>query len=401
MQLSPSTSGRTVGGSFSGRKNSLNFLRLVLALMVVYSHAAEVGWLGYRDVVINGTSLGTIAVYGFFGISGFLIAGSATRNGFGRYLWQRFLRIFPGFWVCLIVTAFVFGVIAWARHPLPHCEVPCYLDMKRGPFSYVYRNALLEINQYTVARRGVGAYLGNGSLWTLFFEFLCYLFLALLAAAGLLRHRIWALAITVALWATVFVITLTPALDRRFGLGSHWTELNFAKFSIIFMVGALIFLYREHIPDSGWIALACAALFIVGMWLLPTGGKAPAFTFTASDLLAPLIAYPMLWLGIHLPLQKVGSRNDYSYGVYIYAYPLTQLLVLWNAERFGYVPFMLLTVLLTVPFAVASWWLIEKRALSLKKLDVKGTTARMLGAKGKTSRSQDPGVGDAVPPADE
>jgi len=103
--------------------------------------------------------------------------------------------------------------------------------------------------------------------------------------------------------------------------------------------------------------------------LLPTGGKAPTLAFTASDLVAPFIAYPLLWLGIHLPLQKVGARNDYSYGVYIYAFPITQLLVLWNAERLGYIGFMFLTVLLTAPFAVASWWLIEKWAISLKKLD--------------------------------
>ena len=58
-----------------------------------------------------------MAVVGFFGISGYLITGSAERSRPLRYLWQRFLRIFPAFWVCLVVTAFVIGAIAWSTDP--------------------------------------------------------------------------------------------------------------------------------------------------------------------------------------------------------------------------------------------------------------------------------------------
>jgi len=63
--------------------------------MVLISHAITTGGFG-DEFFLNGTALGTIAVYGFFGISGFLIASSAVRNRPGRYLWQRFLRNFPG-----------------------------------------------------------------------------------------------------------------------------------------------------------------------------------------------------------------------------------------------------------------------------------------------------------------
>ena len=80
-----------------------------------------------------------------------------------------------------------------------------------------------------------------------------------------------------------------------------------------------------------------------------------------------LLAYPLLWLGAHLPFYWIGAKNDYSYGVYIYAYPLTQLLISLGAERVGFWPFMLLTASVTLAFAVASWWLVEKRALQLKK----------------------------------
>jgi peptidoglycan/LPS O-acetylase OafA/YrhL len=77
-----------------------------------------------------------------------------------------------------------------------------------------------------------------------------------------------------------------------------------------------------------------------------------------------------LWLGAHLPLQRVGARNDYSYGVYIYAYPVQQLLATWHAQRFGYWAYLGLSVLGVAPFAAASWWVVEKRALRLKRLDL-------------------------------
>src|SRR5450631_493848 len=115
-----------IGQNYSPKRNSLNFLRMILALMVVVSH---VGLGGFRDpFLLNHTTIGIVAVYGFFGISGFLIAGSASRNGVGRYLWQRCLRILPGFWVCLAVTAFGFGILA-TIHGVSnghHCDLSCY-----------------------------------------------------------------------------------------------------------------------------------------------------------------------------------------------------------------------------------------------------------------------------------
>ncbi len=81
---------------------------------------------------------------------------------------------------------------------------------------------------------------------------------------------------------------------------------------------------------------------------------------------APFLVYPVLWLGIHLPLERVGTRNDYSYGIYIYAWPIQQFLAMWGVNHWGYPAYVALTISITVPFAVASWWLVEKHALKLK-----------------------------------
>ena len=358
---------RHIGDAIDPHWNSLNFLRLVLAATVLLSHAYTIGRFG-NEGFLHGTSLGTIAVDGFFGISGYLIAGSAMRNGAGRYLWQRCLRILPGFWVAIVATAFVFGLVGWVSQH----HVVSYASGPDGPWSYVWRNWLLRIVQPTI--KGTA---WNGSLWTLFYEALCYLALLGLALAGLLRRRLGVLLLVGGSWMCVAVITLT-SWDDHFNVFQNWVWMNLLKFGVIFLVGAVIYLYRDHVPDSGWLALGCAGVFTASLWL-PNAHGNPAYAFADSDLLAPLVAYPMLWLGGHLPFQPVGSRNDYSYGTYVFAYPVTVLLAVWGANRWGYLPFAALSMLATIPCAMGSWWLIERPALSLRKVKPSELTARLTG----------------------
>jgi peptidoglycan/LPS O-acetylase OafA/YrhL len=367
-----------IGESFRGRRNSLNFLRLVLAAIVLFDHTHALG--GFGTVYIFGKSTpSTMAVFGFFGISGYLIAASAERNSVGRYLWQRVLRIAPAFWICLIITAMVFGLIGWF-HSNPSCGFSCYVHVPNGPVDYIYRNSWLKVNQQAITGtlRGVPFPVSwNGSLWTLFYEFLCYLALAVLAVTRLLRHR-WTVALlALAVWTTEIVTTSVPSLNAQLNNPAHFDLSVMFAFLPVFLAGSLIYLYRDNIPDSGAIALACVGAIVVG-FVVPLGPQAKGFTLaSSSSLVAPALAYLLLWLGIHLPFQKVGARNDYSYGVYIYAFPVSQLLALWSVHRWGYLAYQSLVVLLTIPFAVGSWWLIERRALRFKKLSFRTTEAEV------------------------
>jgi peptidoglycan/LPS O-acetylase OafA/YrhL len=362
----------TIGDSFLPRRNSLNFLRLVLALAVVFSHSLTIGAFG-SETILGKTTLGTMAVYGFFGLSGYLIAGSAARNHVGRYLWQRFLRIFPAFWICLIVTGFLFGTIVWyhANPALAHrCGLSCYVREPGGPVGYVLHGLWLQVHQSTIARTlplGYFRPVWNGSLWTLYFEFLCYLMLAALALIGLLRHRLAVAVLAGAVWLTEIIITSVPSFNQSFSPADNWDVMKMLTFVPIFLGGSLLYLYRDKIPDSGLLAWGCTVLVLGGL-VLPVGNSVPAFTFTSMDLMTVFLAYPLLWLGIHLPFHKVGARNDYSYGVYIYAFPVQQLLVVWGVSRWGYWPYTFIAIAAVVPFAMASWWGIEKHALRLKTL---------------------------------
>lgn len=356
--------------AFDPKRNSLNFLRLVLATCVLVSHAAGLGQFGSGWVVIlNGTSLAQFALYGFFVISGFLLAGSAMRGGSVAYMWRRCLRIFPGLIACLVVTAFVFGFLAWYNVPHPGCGLSCYLTARNSPVGYVLNNALLAnpyIHQNVIAgtpRTVIPIW--NSSIWTLFYEFACYVILLGLGLAGFLRHRRATLGATLALWSAILLITITPTLAQQFNL-LHFVNLEaMMRLSLVFFTGTMLYLYRDRIPDSGWLALASAALYVLGL-MLPVAGRVPTYNFTMGDVFLPFAAYPVLWLGCHLPLQRIGAANDYSYGVYVYGWPVTTLLVLWGASQWGPVPFILLSLACTVPFAIASWWLVEKRAMSLK-----------------------------------
>ncbi len=148
------TASSEAGRIIEAKRNSLNFLRLVLALMVVLSHSF-VG--GFTDpLLLNHTSLGDLGVYGFFAISSYLIASSASHNSLGRYLWQRFLRIFPAIWVCLVMAGFVFAALAWVTVPKSHppCGFSaCYLGSPTGPFQYIYQYAAVRSSKLVDHRK--------------------------------------------------------------------------------------------------------------------------------------------------------------------------------------------------------------------------------------------------------
>ena len=161
---------RPIGRALDPKHNSLNFLRLLLALGVVYSHACELGWLGYRNIVIHGTSPRTISVYGFFGISGYLIAGSATKE------WIRPISL------ATISSDFACLLDLFARYRLcdsPNCvavartsAVPSWV-LYQSPSRSVQLRVLKRLSQDQSAMghpKGPRGRHEHFSLWTLLYQ---------------------------------------------------------------------------------------------------------------------------------------------------------------------------------------------------------------------------------------
>jgi peptidoglycan/LPS O-acetylase OafA/YrhL len=331
-----------------------------MALLVIVSHSITLGGFG-NEAILGNQSLGSLAVDGFFGISGFLICGSAMRHierqgrrrGLVRYFWDRVLRIFPAYWLCLVVTAAFFGPIGWLA---AHHTLSGYWSDPLGPVHYLTSNFTIRIGTLQIA--GTPAHIPypltwDTSLWTLYWEFLCYIGIAILAALGLLFRRGVVAGIAVAVWCIEIGLFFHP-LQR--------TSAEFStRFAAIFLVGALMYLYRDRVPDSGVLALGLLVVACVGFAVGHPHSRDPDW------LTGPALVYPVLWLGSHLPFQRIGATNDISYGVYIYAFPVGQLLAIAGVQRAGYVPYVLATIICTLPLAAASWWGLEKWALMARK----------------------------------
>ena len=297
---------------------------------------------------IQDENLGGWAVFGFFTISGYLITASRFANPLGRYLVLRVARIYPAFVVCLVVTAGVFAPIAWAAEGR---DWSSFLTTPTSPPAYVLGNLALRINAYDVAGTPSAVpYPGawNGSLWTLYFEFLCYLLVGLLVCLPVVRRHRWLIVVafagSVVAWATV----------GAWGAGAYSDVVLLARLLPAFLGGAVVWVAIGRVPlrtPFALVALVAAVVLVVSVehW--------------GAQAASPLIAYVLLWLSTVLPSPAVARRHDISYGVYIYAFPVQQLLVYAGAHRFGLVAYDVLAALATAAVAVVSWRLVERPAL--------------------------------------
>jgi peptidoglycan/LPS O-acetylase OafA/YrhL len=314
----------------------------MFALMVIVSHTWPIGGYG-PDPRIAGEKLGTWAVAGFFAISGYLIANSRRHGTMNTFLVRRVLRIYPGFLVCLVVVAFAFAPVSAAIGP----------GSVRWPsaFSYVFDNLLLKVHQDGISGTLTRVPYGpawNGSLWTLIYEFGCYLAVGVLLSVTARRHRFVIVA--------AFVATAGLYLVEHH-LGHQNSMVGVVAFlAAVFFAGSVMAVFADRVPLDwriGILAIAVAAAS-AELGAIPWLGALP-------------IAYVCMWLGAVLPFHKVGRINDFSYGVYIYAFPVQQtIMVVLGRHRLPVGVMVILSIVFTLPFAVASWFIVEKRALALK-----------------------------------
>lgn len=328
--------------------------------MVIYTHAYYLGGFGEEPLFSHhGRLLGTEAVHAFFVLSGLLITHSyISTQSPGRFLWHRFLRIAPALWGCLALTAFVLAPMMLEAVD----RSGSVFTLEPSAIEYVWRNLLRPRTQIAIGDLPVGVPKGgdwNGSLWTLSYEIFCYGLVCGLGVIGLLtRWRRVGLAILLAaiaaysLWK-MLPPTIIPAIVARL------YDTPGKQAAVFFYVGAALALLpqlRHRLTASAFVGPLALALYVAGVHL-------------RMDWIAPwLLAAVVVWLA-GLPVahhfeRKVGG--DYSYGLYIYAYPVQQMLAFYEAPRLGLMTYALLGACITLLIAISSWHLIERPALSLK-----------------------------------
>ena len=366
---------RTFAEAFDPKQNAFGFLRLLLAILVIFSHSFPLGGFGIDalEAFTRGRhTVGLAAVAMFFVLSGFLITRSASGSvSVARFIWHRFLRIFPGYWTCLIVCAFIFApLIAFVEYGT---LLGIFAAPRTSPQSFVLHNAgLLHLNDFSLLgivnispqsiaglfRHNPVPHLINGSLWTLPFEVVCYLGVAVLALCCVLRRARWVvLAAFVGLWFLCAHSYLYPeSFNRCFPVPG----LNvFVPLALSFSAGCLCFVYREKIPYSAWIFAVCLILVSLSLPFGVFGLATPIF-----------MTYVFLWLAFTLPFSRFEARGDYSYGTYIYAFPVQQVFALAGLQENGFALYFGGSVLMTLILAILSYRLVEAPCLRWKNVDV-------------------------------
>ncbi|AGP65857.1 acyltransferase [Mycobacterium intracellulare] len=346
-----------LGQVFDPRRNALNAWRLALAGEVIFWHTYPIrGHLPSVRAVLQ--LLLCVGVDGFFAISGFLITASWISNPRLReYLAARALRILPGFYVCMIVTAFVFAPLSVAIQGGSAAR----LLFSFAPFEYVLKNIAVMWLKFDVGGTPHGipnAGIWNASLWSLFWEVMCYIVVAVIGVAGLANRR-W-VSLTILVVAAIGASLMPPV---RFPDVFHHPEGNIAttlifmacRAAIMFAAGAFLYQWRDVIP-ARWSLVAVSVVIVLA------AGQLPDYRVVAA---IPL-AYAVVVSGSLLQSKRLRLRTDLSYGMYIYAFPIQQLLLVLGLISLTPIVFCLTVAVATLPLAAASWFLVEKPARSLK-----------------------------------
>ncbi len=332
-------------GGVSGNHalNNFDAIRAIAAFSVIFSHAFP---LTYGDesreplyrLTDGQTTIGTIAVAVFFTISGYLITRSFLRGGRSyegvmRFVRARALRIMPALLVTLVLLAVFIGPLFTSRRWADY-----FSDTQ------VFKFVLVNLSFLSFHDGLPGVFTNNpypgavdGSLWTLRHEVRCYALVLMLGVFGLLQKEILALATLVCLiWV--------------FASGD-----DVAFLFTCFLAGAA--LYTLPFPIDGRIACACVCIAAISVF------------FGAFRLAWPIFgSYAVLWLALSrsAPIPRLAKYGDFSYGIYILAFPIQQIVAQGLAGRGTWYLNVLMSAPIALALAVASWFLIERPALARK-----------------------------------
>ena len=334
-----------------------DFLRIFLALSVVAWHSFNLAKDGIDlEHVHIAWFAGYAILFTFFALSGFLIAGSAQRLSLPNFLINRGLRIFPALVVEVLLSAFILGLIFTSLAPLEYLS---------RPETYRYLTNIVGLMNFRLP--GVFEHnelpLVNYSLWTVPYEFACYLIMSAFMSFGALRRPVLIIAFTAilsiaGLAMVLHGVTPPPANEGSFGkaLYSFFADRG-SRLLVAFMLGIAAYLLRYRIPYSHFgFGLCVVFLFAIAIagprdWL-----GIPLLNVVAS---APLV-YVMAYLGASpLPLPAFLHERDYSYGIYLYGMPIQQMMISLFPGVTSPVSQLALAIPCIVGFAALSWHLVE------------------------------------------
>lgn len=341
-----------------------DLLRVALAVLVVVWHGRAIvhGDLspGGRFFELGG--YGIIAA--FFSLSGFLVTGSAQRLPLPKFLVNRGLRLFPALAVEIVLSALVLGpmfttlpLTAYASDGATHR----YFANILGLISYILPGVFTDHPTAVV----------NTSLWTIPHEIVCYAILVVFVLCGALRRPAIVVACFGLFAALGFAVYLGGAA-RLPALPALVCEKFFvAKASRLyagFLLGTAAYLYRYRLPyDRRLLALAIGVALAAGAFDLLSVQALPPLPLM-NVLAMPAIVYVTVYLGVSdLPTPVLFRRGDYSYGIYLYGWPIQQTVLALMPSVTDTARQTSVAIPLVFLFAMLSWHAVERPTLGLRR----------------------------------
>jgi peptidoglycan/LPS O-acetylase OafA/YrhL len=319
------------------RNNAFDLIRHIAALMVLVSHHFVLS--GKTEPALQGVnSLGGFAVVSFFAISGYLITQSFIRSSLEVYAVNRIARIFPALFVCSFIMVYLVGGFFSEGGILATAESGEALKkfLQIAAFGRANIDAVTEgfIFQESL----------NGSLWTLKLEFGCYVLAAL--ALSLSTKPFVPLLVLIGICA-LHIVSLPadhPIADK---------VAIYTSVCVAFFVGSTLAFHQGLLGSLG------SKIIMTGVGLVLMG----AAVVGPVPLMLSSVGFSLITLALGTMLNDplIRGRFDISYGLYLYAFPVQQLLI--NCTELGFYPSMAAAACVTALLATLSWFCIEKPAL--------------------------------------
>jgi peptidoglycan/LPS O-acetylase OafA/YrhL len=351
MQAAPTLNDRLIETNF--RPAGFDYLRLILATGVIFFHSMDLtaGYnVAHHDFGGILVPLDDAILPLFFALSGFLVAGSLERSAtIISFLGLRVIRLMPALLLETCLSALAIGLYFTTLSASTYLAQPeffAYFLNIFGDIHYILPGVFTHNpNQYV-----------NGQLWTIPWELQCYLAIAIISILRLTRSKTLFITLLATATAAIWAAHVFLGPDR---LDHKMSGLSIPGIVLVesFLYGIALYLFREQIPWNRRLFQLCLILML--------GLSTAAIGFWGIYAMAPAAAYVAAYTGLLSPRRTaIVATGDYSYGVYLYGFPVEQALIALKRQPWPIT--FIETLAITFALAILSWHLIEKHAARLR-----------------------------------